>query len=76
MSYPKAQNGDWIYPRMGKRGGFFAKCCDCALVHRFDFEITQDGRGRNVLRFKAYRDQRKTAAGRRDIIKRIEAAPR
>ena len=34
--FKKAKSGEWIQP---KRRGYLMECCDCGLVHRFDFRV-------------------------------------
>jgi len=55
--YYTVQAGEWIQP---VRRGYRLACCDCGLVHTFDFRIRK-GRAQ----FRAFRDNRKTAAKRR-----------
>ena len=56
--YLQQTDGEWIilsnYP--------FHKiaCCDCGLVHKFEFKKVVGG-----LKFRAWRDERATAARRR-----------
>lgn len=57
MRYQQAIDGDWIRP---KRTGYKVACCDCGLVHRFNFSVIN-----GVFRFQAFRDNRATAAKRR-----------
>ncbi len=64
----------WQYPR---HNGYAMSCCDCGLVHRFDFRIDPVGplspaaRGGKVVRryghvkFRLMRDNRSTASHRR-----------
>ncbi len=52
----------WITPI---RVGYLMQCCDCALVHVCKFRIN---RGR--IQFRVSRDNRKTAACRREEHKR------
>lgn len=49
---------DWIQP---VRKGYRMSCCDCGLVHDFDFRVVA---GR--VRFRARRNTRSTAAVRRE----------
>jgi hypothetical protein len=58
--YPKVQPGEWVYPRMT---GYKMACCDCGLVHALDFEVVDDIEP--VVRLRAFRDNRATAAMRR-----------
>lgn len=52
---------DWIRPLMK---GYKIRCCDCSLVHQFQFKID----GKNVM-YRAKRDNRATAASRRPSTK-------
>ena len=61
MRYKQAQDGDTITPKMR---GYKVKCCDCGLVHRFNFKVITKGRGKGV-QFRVWRDERATAAVRR-----------
>lgn len=49
--------------------GYKLACCDCGLVHRIDFAHIPYGRGRKIV-FRAFRDERATAAVRREKKKR------
>jgi hypothetical protein len=60
MSTP-IRDGQLIRPRMATDGGYYAECCDCGLVHRLDFSITENG-----LKLYVYRDEGKTFIARRD----------
>lgn len=57
MKYEDAPDGEWFAPRMR---GYRMMCCDCGLVHRFDFRKTDDG-----IEMRGSRDERATAAARR-----------
>ena len=46
----------WIIPLPGYK----IACCDCGLVHRFEFRVKDDG-----IQIRAKRDNRATAAKRR-----------
>lgn len=57
---PKA--GEWVNP---VKGGYLLKCCDCGLVHRFDFRVVKVNKNRKTatvqgaryyVQFRAYRD--------------------
>lgn len=72
MRYTQARDGDWIRPR---RRGYRIACCDCGLVHRFDFRMRK-----GVLEFRAFRDKRATYRRRKrlglvvdrvDIVKEV-----
>jgi hypothetical protein len=55
--YPAVKAGEWIRPVVG---GYKMKCCDCGLVHRFDFRIVN-----GEIELRAFRDNRATAQSRR-----------
>lgn len=55
--YIQAKDGEWIRP---KRNGYKMMCCDCGLVHTFNFKVIK---GRAI--FQASRDNRATANTRR-----------
>jgi hypothetical protein len=61
-----AEPGEWHQPRMRDFG---MRCCDCGLAHRVDFRIV----GRRV-QMRAWRDERSTAAIRREARKRKRRA--
>ena len=65
MKYDRPKANQWVWPR---RRGYKLVCCDCALVHRIDFVV--DGRGRILIRLR--RDERATAAIRREARKRSD----
>ena len=54
-------DGDWIKP---VRRGYRVACCDCGLVHRYDFAVVEV-RGRSVIVYRVVRDKRATASRRR-----------
>lgn len=59
--YPQVYEGDWIAPSgTWRQYGHRLRCCDCCLVHRFDFRIRK-----GHVEFRAYRLDRATAASRR-----------
>lgn len=66
MHYKTGKDGEWVTPVMK---GYKLMCCDCRLVHTFDFKITKQGR-RYKIQFRASRNYRSTAAARRNL-KRI-----
>jgi len=66
MGYKVEKEGVWIRPI--KKGYKFA-CCDCGLVHRLEFAHIPYGSGRKII-FRAWRDNRATAAMRRGPRKR------
>ena len=56
LVYEAVEPGEWFSPRSGP-DGWFQKCCDCGLVHKIEFD--------RPVRIRVFRDDRKTAAGRR-----------
>lgn len=56
-TYEYTADNEWIYP---KHRGFRLMCCDCELVHDFDFKIDKD-----QVAFRVKRNARATAAARR-----------
>ena len=58
---PMLMDGEWFYPR---RKGFELECCDCGLVHRFNFKLVDVPHGK-AIKFQAVRDARATAQTRR-----------
>lgn len=53
---------EWYTPR---RKGYKIRCCDCHLVHVFEFRI-KGGK----IQIRAKRDERRTAASRRKLTVR------
>jgi hypothetical protein len=62
-TYRSPAEREWIYP---VSRGYRLRCCDCGLVHRIDFQVVADARGRLMTRFRVERDNRSTAASRRE----------
>ena len=73
MKYPIVQSGELVRPRMR---GYKLMCCDCGLVHKMNYRVVDAKSGSLVkgvkVQFKAYRDNRATAASRRARAKRGE----
>jgi hypothetical protein len=61
MRYERPDAGEWIQPI---RAGYKLACCDCGLVHKVDFRIF-----RRRIQFRVFRDNRATAAMRREALK-------
>ena len=59
MKYDKPEAGEWVQPI---RKGYKMACCDCGLVHVFDFRVH---RGR--VQFRVFRNNRATGAIRRHM---------
>ena len=69
MKYEQPKPGEWIRPCVS---GYKMACCDCGLVHRLDFRVLRavNRTHGKILKgarveFRAYRDNRATAALRR-----------
>lgn len=57
----------WMQPK----NGHHMACCDCHLVHVFKFRLVKSYNGRGkVMQWKVKRDNRSTAALRREALKR------
>ena len=55
--YEELEDGEWHEPNMKR---YRLMCCDCKLVHRFEFRKTATG-----IEMRLWRDQRATALARR-----------
>jgi hypothetical protein len=68
--YKQADN-EWVEPK--KMKGYPIACCDCGLVHRFDFRVSDEGK----VQFRARRDRKETLHRRAymERRKRREPAP-
>ena len=63
MKYKKVKPGEWEQP---VRRAYRLACCDCGLVHNMYFRLRRrNSRGARTIQFKAYRNERATAAMRR-----------
>jgi len=62
--YNEVKSGEWVQPVMK---GYKMACCDCGLVHTINFKIVHNGK---KVRLQAFRDNRKTAAKRREMKKK------
>lgn len=73
MASSQVKDGEWIRPR---KRGYLMQCCDCALVHRLNFQIVEDHPTRKALcyrvrnrtlhvEFQAFRDETRTRARRK-----------
>jgi len=53
-------NGEWIWPKMSD---YRMECCDCGLIHKFDFIVVDEDTGEPVngfaVVFRAYRVQKR-----------------
>jgi hypothetical protein len=55
--YADVLDGEWFEPRMSD---YRQMCCDCGLVHKFQFRKTSNG-----IEMRVWRDDRATALARR-----------
>jgi Zn-finger protein len=58
MKCTQVKPGEWVQPR---RKNYIMQCCDCGLLHRMNFRIVRDKRGRNFIQFQAFRATHKEA---------------
>lgn len=58
---PQVYDGEWIRPI---RKGYQVECCDCGLVHSFNFELIKKGNGKIII-FQAFREDKETKAIRK-----------
>lgn len=59
--YYHATSGEWLRVPMKN---YKEQCCDCGLVHRHNFKIVKDKRGRNTIMVQSFRDGRATGGAR------------
>ena len=57
--FDEPESSEWVQP---VRKGYKLACCDCGLVHRFDFRIF-----RKMIQFRVTRDNRSTGQVRRHM---------
>lgn len=69
--YNEPEEGEWVQPIPE---GYKLQCCDCGLVHRLDFRVSAYGIAgvgpEYRVQFRVFRDNRATAAVRRERRKR------
>lgn len=65
-SYEKPEPYEWIQPI---RKGYKLCCCDCGLVHKFEFRVSK-----GQIQFRGDRDNRATAMVRRHMKRREHGA--
>ena len=61
VEFKQVKAGEWEQP---VARGYLMKCCDCGLVHRLDFRVVKDVRGKRTFiqgarykaQLRAYRD--------------------
>ena len=51
MRYKQVFDGEWIQPR---RKNYYAKCCDCGLVHKIEFRLVGTKK-RRIIQLRAKR---------------------
>ncbi len=58
--HPELKEGEWVIPGMS---GYELQCCDCGLIHKFDFIIVDEGTNEVLndveVLFRAYRVDKK-----------------
>jgi hypothetical protein len=59
VAFLQVHAGDWH--ELPRRKNIRFRCCDCDLVHVFDFTVSKKGR----ISFRAFRDNRQTGQFRR-----------
>ena len=73
--YYSPKQGEWIQRALPPHTNFDS-CCDCGLVHRFDFELRPITLGKHkgelTLWCRIFRDDKATAAIRRQRVKAKE----
>lgn len=52
MRCKQVEAGEWVQP---VRRGYLLQCCDCSLIHRMNFRVVKDRRGRSFIQFQAFR---------------------
>jgi len=57
MKYEKPQEGEWVTPI---KTGYKLACCDCGLVHKINFRVSN-----GKVKFQVFRDNRATGQMRR-----------
>lgn len=68
MRHEQVEAGQWVQPI---RRGYKLVCCDCRLVHRVNFRLVKRGH-RHWIQLQAFRDEKATAAARREKRKQAE----
>ena len=64
MKYHYAQDGEWVRP---VRRGYRRVCCDCGLVHRYNYRVRK-----RVLEVQAFRDSRATGQIRSRMKRKLQ----
>lgn len=64
----------WSKWEQPKRNGYRLACCDCNLVHEMQFRIVASANGGKSVQYRCRRDNRTTAALRREEAKRHGAS--
>jgi hypothetical protein len=49
--------GEWFQPDMK---GHLQACCDCGLVHRMNFRVGKDNKGKEKIQFQMFRAVKET----------------
>jgi hypothetical protein len=65
-AYKRLKDGEWYrQPEIDR-----VSCCDCGLAHDVEYIIVADCRGTPQIFARAWRNNRATAALRRDMVKK------
>lgn len=59
--YLHVTEGEWVDVPMKN---YREQCCDCGLVHRHNFRVKKDSRGRNKIEIQSFRDGPATGGAR------------
>ena len=63
-AYPLGEAGAWVKPI---RRDYRLACCDCGLVHSYNFRLVRVGRRGTQIQYQVSRNDRATAAIRRHM---------
>lgn len=70
--YGQLTDGDWVRP---VRRGYRLACCDCGLVHIYNFKLVRDGKKRRIIFFQVKRDDRAAGQLRRHHRTTLKCKP-
>ena len=62
--YPLGEAGAWVKP---VRRDYRLACCDCGLVHSYNFRLVRSGKRGSQIQYQVSRNDRATAAIRRHM---------
>lgn len=61
-TYEQVYEGEWV---QSKRSGYKVSCCDCGLVHLFNYRLVKSANGGKTIQFQVFRNNRATSQIRR-----------